>query len=543
LRNLNRKFEFDKFFILKLIGISFVITFALGIYKPTLSQSIPDYEERSLALDTLFSQLDEIEATEGNINPDEYLVGPGDKLFLSISGLEEITQNLLINQEGQIYIPKVGGIDLVNTTLSDAKTKIKSAINNYYKDVDIFITLYDFRRIKVSLLGDVKIPSSYTLTANSRLIDLIIRSSGLTKTSNYRNIKIVSRDGTSKNYDLLSFFRFGDKSNNPFLREGDIVIVDRVDKVVTIYGLIKYPGIYEYIDGETVEELIRLAGGFRSKAKTDSIEVVTFENIGKYQRSTYYSYKELAEKKIKLNIQDQVIVREIPEYYIDRFVKVEGFVKYPGWYKIIKDQTTLTEIIHEAGGFLHDASLSEATITRTTGITENDPEFERLKIIPRADMTEDEYDYLKAKSRQRAGRVVVDFVELFTRKNHEEDVILKRGDVITIPEAKNYVILLGQVVNPGNVIYKEGLSIKDYIDLAGGFGWRAQEGDVRVIKVNTGEWIEEEDVQSLEPGDIIWIPEEPPAPKFWDVFATTLGVLGQVATVVAATVAVVVATK
>jgi protein involved in polysaccharide export with SLBB domain len=452
----------------------------------------------------------EMQATEGNVDPDEYIVGPGDKLFLSISGLEEITQSLLINQEGQIYIPKVGGVDLRNVTLSEAKEKIKSAIDNYYKDVDIFITLFDFRRIKVSLLGDVKIPSSYVLTANSRLIDLIIRSSGLTETSNYRNIKIVSHNGAAKNYDLLSFFRFGDKSNNPFLHEGDLVIIDRVDKMVTISGMIKYPNVYEYKDGEMVEELIKLAGGFRSKAKTDSIEVVKFENNGKNQRSEYYSYKDLVEQKIELDVQDQVIVREIPEYYIDRFVKVEGFVKYPGWYKIIKDSSTLTEIIHEAGGFLQDASITEATINRTTGVTENDPEFERLKIIPRADMTEDEYDYLKAKSRQRTGRVVVDFVELFVRNNLQEDIILKRGDIITIPETKNYVILLGQVVNPGNVIYKEGLSIKDYIDLAGGFGWRALQEDVRVIKVNTGEWIEEEDAKSLEPGDIIWIPEEPP---------------------------------
>jgi hypothetical protein len=158
-------------------------------------------------------------------------------------------------------------------------------------------------------------------------------------------------------------------------------------------------------------------------------------------------------------------------------------------------------------------------------------------------MTEDEYDYLKAKSRQRAGRVVVDFFRLLKFNDQSENLILKRGDALNFPEVKNYITLLGQVVNPGHIIFEEKLSVEDYIQLAGGFGWRALEGDVRVIKAKTGEWIEADDVDKLEPGDTIWIPEDPPGPKFWDVFTTTLSVVGQLAAVVAATVAVIIATK
>ncbi|MCK7522834.1 MAG: SLBB domain-containing protein [Ignavibacteriales bacterium] len=83
---------------------------------------------------------------------------------------------------------------------------------------------------------------------------------------------------------------------------------------------------------------------------------------------------------------------------------------------------------------------------------------------------------------------------------HNEDVILKRKDVISIPEKKNYVSIIGQVVNPGNLVYAPNLKVNDYIQLAGGFSWRAIEGDVRVIKVNTGEWVDADDVESLDPG-------------------------------------------
>ena len=147
-------------------------------------------------------------------------------------------------------------------------------------------------------------------------------------------------------------------------------------------------------------------------------------------------YDFLSSNSIKLKNSDQVIVREISEYYDEQWVNLKGEIKYPGLYKIVKDRTTLSEIINQAGGFLEDASLVDATLYRTNADTTADPEFERIKLIPRVDMTDDEYDYLKAKSRQRYGKVVVDFSALFEDNQFSEDVILKRGDVISIPEKK-----------------------------------------------------------------------------------------------------------
>jgi polysaccharide biosynthesis/export protein len=528
---------------LKNIFLFFLLLF-FSSYIHLRAQQLPDYNERTFsALSDSLLQLQSVSATEGSVDANIYMLGPGDKIFISVSGLEEVAFTLVIDQEGNLYIPKVGGIDLNNSTLSEGKDKIKSAINKYYKNVDVFVTLMDFRKIKVSLLGDVKYPSSQVLSANSRLLDLITASNGLTETSNYRNIKIVSKNGEQHSYDLLKYLRFGDKDNNPFLREGDVVLVDKVDKVVTIYGEIKFPGIYEFVDGESVDELINLAGGFTHLAREDTIEVISFSEKGYRQVSKYYSYDELKTDSIKLKYQDQVVVRQIPEYYVNRYIKIDGFVKYPGWYKIVKDSTTLKDIINEAGGFLKEASLTEASLTRTIGSNTIDPEYERLKQMARADMTDDEYDYLKAKSREHPGRVVVDFEKLFLDNDLSEDVVLKREDVIDVPEAKNYITLLGQVVNPGRIIFKEGLTINDYIKLAGGFGWKAIEDEVRVVKAKTGEWVEADEVDSLRPGDTIWVPEEPAGPKFWEVFTSILQVTGQIAAVIAATVAVIVATR
>ena len=531
--------------MLQKLFIIFCITL---LSAPLFSQQLPNYQERifgdSLAL-AKSSQLEQLSgtATEGIIDPKEYKVGPGDKFFLSISGVTEITNTLFIDQEGWLYIPKVGGIDLRNNSLEDAKNKIKETILKYYKDVDIFISLVDFRKIKVSLTGDVVKPSIFILSANSRLIDIIAVSKGFNPTSNIRDIRIISKDKTEKKYDFLAFLRFGDYKNNPILVEGDVVLISKVDRIVQISGEVIYPAVYEYREGETLLDLIKLAGGFTYKAKKDSIELVKFVDDGKKQISDYFSFNTLKENNIVLHNKDHVMVRQIPEYLLDYYVKIDGYVKYPGWYRITKDSTTLKDIIEQAGGFLEEASLTEASVNRKMDVQEVDPEYERLKLIPTDKMTEDEYDYFKAKSRQSTGVVVVDFVKLFEKNDLSENIVLRKNDVINVPEKKDYIIMLGQFVNPGKIIFDSTLTVQDYIKLAGGFGWRAMEGDVRVIKAKTGEWVDADEDVLVQPGDTIWAPEEPPAEKFWVVFTQVLSVVAQVAAILAAAAAVIIATR
>ena len=356
-------------------------------------------------------------------------------------------------------------------------------------------------------------------------------------------LSVKSKDNAENKYDILTFLRKGDYSQNPYLQEGDVVIIDRSDKMVFISGSIKYPALYEYVEDESFIDFIELAGGLLTDARKDSIEIVRFSDDGMTQYSLYYNYEDLKTSQLKIHNRDHIVIRKIPEYLVGYYVNIEGKIKFPGWYRFTKDKTKLSEIINEAGGFLEDASLVDAYILRPSTEKTDDPEFERLKHILRADMTDDEYDYFKARSRQNSEKVVVDFQKLFRDKDKTEDIMLRRNDYIYIPEKRNYILMLGQVTNPGQIVYDPVYKVDDYIKLAGGFSWRALEGDVRVIKVNTGEWIDADDVERLDPGDTIWIPEDPPGPKFWEVFTTSLQVLGQVAAVVAATVAVIIATR
>ncbi|MBK7868726.1 MAG: SLBB domain-containing protein [Ignavibacteriales bacterium] len=449
------------------------------------------------------------------MDEETYILGPGDVFSISIDNVEAMIYEAKVNPDGFLIIPKAGILKVSGMILKDAKKNIIALIREKFKTHNILVTLSTIRSVKLDVFGEVQKRGGKVVLANSRLSDVLLEA-GINKEADVRNIKIISKQNVISYYDLLLYIRLADRSQNPVVQEGDHISIGKIDRSVSVTGAVGYAGIYEYKAGETVLDLIKVAGGFVDEAFTDTIEVIRFLPDSKTQINIKLSNQELLQNNFFLQNKDIVVIRSKPQYLRDNVVTISGFVKYPGKYKIDEGKTHLSELITESGGYLERASLIDASLKRFVGADTMDSELERLKLIPRKDMTDDEYDYLKAKSRQRKGQVVVDFRNIY--KSYEDDVVLKNGDEIIVPEKKEYIIIIGQAVFPGNVEYMPGLTVQDYINLAGGFSWRAEQGKVRIVKAKTGEWIEEDEIQVLEPGDTIWIPEEPPAPKFWDIF-------------------------
>jgi len=126
--------------------------------------------------------------------------------------------------------------------------------------------------------------------------------------------------------------------------------------------------------------------------------------------------------------------------------------------------------------------------------------------------------------------MVVDFHELFVDHDPEEDLLLRRGDVINIATRRDFVSVLGMVSDPGNIPYEAGLNVKEYIDRSGGYADRADKGKTRVIKAGTGEWVRSDDAQDLGPGDTVWVPEKADR-DWWGVFKDVVGVTTQILTI------------
>jgi polysaccharide biosynthesis/export protein len=154
-------------------------------------------------------------------------------------------------------------------------------------------------------------------------------------------------------------------------------------------------------------------------------------------------------------------------------------------------------------------------------------------------MREDEYEYFKARSREKVGTMVVNFKRLFLQGDSRHDILMRAGDAVEVPKLKNYIRIIGRVDNPGNVIFNPDWNYLQYLQAVGGFGWRADDGDVRVVKARTGELVDASSIgdYELEPGDTIWVPEVPEV-KFWETALTALGVISQLAGIVGIVIAI-----
>ncbi|MCG8608215.1 SLBB domain-containing protein, partial [bacterium] len=233
---------------------------------------------------------------------------------------------------------------------------------------------------------------------------------------------------------------------------------------------------------------------------------------------------------VLLTEDDQVFIRQIPEWEVGLTVEVRGEVMFPGTYAIVKDETHLSEILAKTGGFTEEAFLQEATVTRPANRNVVDKEHERLKEMRRDEMTDLEYQYLVMRQNTaNVEHVVVDFEKLVNEKDHTQDIILEDGDIIDVPKAPKVVMVTGRVAHAGGVTYTAGANLKYYLSRAGGASWDADLKKTKVIK-NTGEVLDDEDVNNFRPGDTIWVPRKPDK-NIWPVVVQTISVAAQLASI------------
>ncbi|MBM3287291.1 MAG: hypothetical protein FJY88_08085 [Candidatus Eisenbacteria bacterium] len=473
--------------------------------------------------------------TEGPVDPNEYKVGPGDAFRISVLGQHPVTTRSIVSPEGSLAVPPAGAVPVWGLTLAEAREKILGVLSRYYHGVEVQVALEELRRFDIHVLGRVADPGTYVSNAMTRVSTAIARAGGFAEDASRRRIRVLGLDGSTRTADVVRFEMFGERYANPYVADGDLIQVPIRMGIARVHGEVALPGEYEIVENETLREIIEIAGGFMDDAVRDRVEVTRFLDYdpSRTRRFTVdfsHDPPRSEEPDLVARAGDEIFVRRIPQWQLHRGVSVEGEVLYPGVYVIDEGEETLTELVERAGGFTEDADLYEATLTRESFRSEaEDREFERLRLVPVADMTEDEYAYFKMRSRENKERVVVDFVALFRDGDLSKDILLRRADVIRVPQITRTITVSGQAVNPGRLPFREGASYKDYIRDAGGFARRASKGKVRVIKGVSGIWFDAGDTR-LEPGDTVWIPEKPQR-DYWELFKDFMTVAAQLATV------------
>lgn len=485
---------------------------------------------------------------EGPVDPTTYRLGPGDLLAVYIVGEVEDQIVARVAADGVLRLRTLGIFDARERLYGDVREEILQVAKNRYRTGEIEVSLVQLRNFKAAVGGMVWAPGTYNMTATDRAVSLLSRAGGfynpvgeekqfskLPELPDYsaRRAKLIHRDGSVESVDLLLFLRAGLPEGDPYLQDGDFLLIPPLNAttgVVGVYGAVNYEGVMEYREGDDLERALILAGNLTSDALRDSVEITRFTGEkGKY-RTFYVNLDAENGLNTPLCPDDRVFVRPMPEYHPRYQVQLQGEVVKSGFYPVNKLGTPLVDVVQQAGGFTPWASLKEATVTRLYGKELEDPEFDRLNKTPVADMKELEYDYYRTKVREKRGRIAVDFEALFLRGDSTQNVMVRDGDIIEIPPLTKRVQITGQVNKPGIVNFEEGKDYHFYIQRAGGYAWNARTAKVRIIKGITGKWVKPGQTL-LEPGDTIFIPEKPEV-DYWKIFSDGLVVVTQLATLV-----------
>jgi polysaccharide export outer membrane protein len=480
-------------------------------------------------------------ALESTIEPEKYFVGPSDVFSVNIWMSPPMSFNLSVTPEGTLIIPTVGEVFVSDMTLAKAKEKVRQSIRKKYLSPEITVTLIQPRPIIVSVVGNVVQPGLYTLSSIDRATRAIEEANkhtskedltALLEEMSTRNIYLKHRDGTHSRVDITKFLATKDDVWNPYLREGDVIVVPRKSKeknVFGIYGEVNAPGRYEFVEGDSLLDMFLIAQGFTRLAMTDSVEFSRLNKNGTAITTQILNVTNIFETRqpnFPLEAGDRVVVKAKVELREDYRVTVKGEVLYPGTYPITKQGTRLSEIIQMAGGFTEFASLKTAEVVRQS-IKQNEVDIERLMSLRGGIPPEDSIDYtIETELRIKKEIVNVDFEKLFVENDASHDLILQSEDEIIVPSIKKTIYVFGQVVSPGHIPFVKGESLDYYITKAGGLTDRARVSDMKIIKAKTKQWLDPDETV-LEESDYIWVPKDPDRP-----FAYYMTIASQMASVV-----------
>ena len=540
-------------------------------------QQIPGTDLRGLGQDLVSGKVrlpsgEKVEklriSQDREVDPETYVVGPGDVMQLYIWGEFDLSYMLQVDPVGNVIIPTVGAFEVSGMFLAEVKERILAVSRGKYPGVDITLTLASMRFFTAYVTGAVLQEGSFTIHPTTRVSDLIERAGGYTdelrgttfqdevggkqvtrvrqiidQTTGRRSIKLIHLDGRVDLVDLDMFLSTGDIAHNPYVRMGDVVHVGFRDAAVFIFGAVNREGEQEYRPGDTIDDLVNLARGLRLEAPLVRAELWRFREgteeaevieLGSNEEGKAgLVYEDIRDVPLKPN--DMIFIRARTQWQLMPTTMVIGQVKYRGRYRIYPGITRIKDAVTMAGGLTEEASLIGAKVIRTKMRTQIDPELQRLRslraVTGLADMSDEDRAYLKTKGREEKGRVAVDFERLFLEDDEEQNITLEGGDVIFIPARRRTVSVSGQVKKPGLIDYEPERNARFYLEKAGGYTYDADKGGARLIRARTAIREELDDDQLIEVGDEIWVPQKERV-NYWEFTQATMRTIAETLTLV-----------
>jgi len=196
----------------------------------------------------------------------DYVLGPGDSLKVNLYGKESQFFELMVDQEGQTYIPDLGPMSLAGLSFAEAKVKIHEVIDQKMIGVKVSVSMGQLRSIRVFVLGEAKLPGSYVVSSFSTMTNALVLSGGVSELGSLRNIQLKRKGKLVQTLDVYDLLLKGDTSGDAQLKSGDVVFIPPVGAQVGIKGQVKRPAYYELKGEGRVVDLLGYAGGMLTSA-------------------------------------------------------------------------------------------------------------------------------------------------------------------------------------------------------------------------------------------------------------------------------------
>lgn len=367
--------------------------------------------------------------------PQNYVLGPGDKLIIDIYGASQENLSLTVSPDGDIIVPECGPIHVSGLTVSSAQARIKSRLGEFFTSSDIKTTVGQTRSILVNVMGEVKTPGTYTLSAFATVFHAIYMAGGINDLGTLRNIKVFRQGKLITVVDIYEYILNGRLAGNVRLQDNDVVQVGPYDCIVDITGRVKRPMAYEMRKDESLATLLRYSGGFASDAYKESIRLLRKSG----RRKSVHVVEEFDLSNFKVTDGDSVLVDSILDRY-ENMVEVMGAVFRPGMYELGEKVNSVYSLVEGAGGIREEALTTRAVMRR-----------------------------MKQNRIQEVLSVDLEGILNGTTP----DIPLQNEDVLFIPTLAEHqnlrtLTIEGEVIFPGIYEYAENMTIEDLVLQAGG---------------------------------------------------------------------------
>ena len=291
--------------------------------------------------------------------PQNYRLGAGDEVNIDIWGASQESVSETISPDGTITIEGIGLIQLGGLSVSQAKAKLRRELGPRYQDSKIELSLGQTRTITVSVMGEVQVPGTYTMSAFATVYNALYMAGGPNDIGTLRNVKVFRNGRQISTVDVYDFLLNGKLTGDVRLQDNDVITVSPYEALVNITGKVKRPMFYEMRKTESAATLVRYAGGFTGDAYTKAIRI----NRKAGQQYSVFSVGEFDMNGFKLMDEDSVSVASTLNRY-QNMVEIKGAIFRPGMYQVGGQITTVKALVEAADGLKENAIGNHAVMHR-----------------------------------------------------------------------------------------------------------------------------------------------------------------------------------